>query len=144
MSLLKYSGYVIAVALSLVGAASAATSVASPGMWEQFGPEIRFYAVLIAGSVSATWYIRSYLGRLLGEVGKLRIENAHVAERAAEHSEWISKKEEDIADFYQAPPWLEQVNQISHDLDELRRLNQALLDDLNERRVERKLPPLQM
>lgn len=128
---------------AIVGVIGAGTVLATagqalPAIWGQHGAELRFYAAAGTALVGATWWVRSYLGRILGDLADLHHQVKAVAATQVEHASRITRNTEAI----NTPPWLDQFNRMHHDLDILRRHNQIQLDDLNQRRAERNLPPI--
>ena len=133
-------GLLATIVLAIGAMAGEAMAQAAPGLWAEHGTELRFYGALFVGAVSATWYIRAYLGRLAGQVGEMRIEMGHAIEKLGDHEARLDSHDQEL----RHPEWLQEVNRMQHDLQQLRRLNQVQLDDLNERRADRKLPPIQL
>ena len=94
---------------------------------------------LIGGTIGWCTILAGWLIRTQYDNGnRLTAIEAHLGElngKVEKNSQWIQHRQE-------YPPWMDSINHLSQGLLELRSMNQLLINDLNERRAERHLPPL--
>lgn len=123
------------------------TPVEATPLLVEHGKELVSIGSLVAGVAWLSWGGRSLYGRLWGKLlsidSHLKTLNGSVGENTRHRRLWQENPPVGRAEWQEKNAQRDrEILEHTNALTIVRHMNQAQLDDLNERRAERKLPPL--